>query len=170
MKEKTSKTKYTQYKKGFTLFVALVVASAVLLGSYAVGNALFTQLKQSSSNRDSQKAFAAADNGLECAQYWDAQGESAFAPSPLVSTTNIECGGKIISSDDDIGSLPDSVVIFNAATTTQNIFEVTYDDSTCAVVSVVKDNNDYTTIESRGYNVCDPDAPRRIERAVRVRY
>ena len=150
-------------QKGFTLFVALLVASAVILGSYAVSNALFFQLKQSSTNRESLKAQIVADNGVECAMYYDKQ--LAFSPldypdpeSLREPTNSIQC-----AYGADITGILNSDF---------NEFKVEYgndSESPCAVVTVEK-NDGETIIKSRGYNKCDPEAFRRVERAIIVNY
>ncbi len=50
-------------------------------------------------------------------------------------------------------------------------FDMAFSNGTCADVTVVKQNGGaITTIESRGHNTCDLNDPRRVERAIRVRY
>ncbi len=179
-------TKTIKQKKGFTLLLSLLVSSAVLLGSYAISNVLFYQLKQVSNNKESIKAFVSADNGIECAIFYDEQDSDekyAFVPTDYpnletprdeavincASTSNATNGDSMISSQETVS--------LNQGEGTQNIFEIIYgddDNSPCARVTVKKTlNNDggiETVIESRGYNRCNPELPRRIERAVRVRY
>lgn len=59
--------------KGFTLLIAVVTTSLLLLVSFVVADIALKQIILSSSNQDSQYAFYSADSGAECAVYWDAQ-------------------------------------------------------------------------------------------------
>ena len=169
-----TKTIINEKQKGFTLFVALLVASAVILGSYAVSNALFFQLKQSSTNRESLKAQIVADNGVECAMYYDERG--AFDPvdpdaEPAQDLAIINCADTSTDDGDTMIS-SNEIVNLNDGSGAENIFEVKYgvpDDSPCARVTVVK-STEGTEIKSRGYNKCDPNASRRVERAIIVNY
>lgn len=53
-----------------------------------------------------------------------------------------------------------------AATTT---FGMGFESGRCAIVDILK-NTSTTTIISRGYNTCDEENPRRVERAIRAIY
>ena len=105
----------------------------------------------SSYGRDSHFAFYAADSGSECALYWDVKGK-AFSTT---TTSSIECNRQIIENMGG-GSI---------STFTLNFLPDTY----CAEVTVEKDGEN-TIIESRGYNTCDENSRRRVERGIRVRY
>lgn len=142
--------------RGFTLLVAVLVSGVLLSIALAIFNITVKELLLSSSGRDSQFAFYAADSGAECALYWDQKG-GGFSTSTPVS---INCNGANIP---DIGGIGyDNAMVFQ--------FEV---DGFCAIVSVTKaESHPRTKIESRGYNTtCDNTLnPRRIERAIRVTY
>lgn len=152
-------------EKGVTLYVAIVVTSALLLVSFAIANVTLKQAALASINKDSHIAFFAADSGIECALYWDLKnvgGGSAFATT---STTVINCNG------DSNNPANQNIVVGGQATST---FQVTFNpEPYCAFVSVNKSYSGSTLntyIESRGYNSCDTSNPRRVERAVRVNY
>lgn len=49
-------------------------------------------------------------------------------------------------------------------------FDITFSNGTCGRVEVFKDDTASTTIVSRGYNSCDLDNPRRLERAIKAQY
>ena len=70
--------------KGFTLFIAMIVMGTLLLIAAGIVNLAVRQSLISSSGRESQEAFYAADSGIECVLYWDIQnpnGVSAFSTS-----------------------------------------------------------------------------------------
>jgi len=159
-------TKYKQNNRGVTLYVSIVVTSALLLVSFAIANVTFKQASIASINKDSHIAFFAADSGVECALYWDVKnttGGSAFATT---STSSISC-----NENAENPSNPNPKIVGGSATST---FIITFQPETyCAVVSVGKsyENGSLKTyIESRGYNSCDEGNSRRVERAIRVIY
>lgn len=151
---------HTQYKKGFALFVAIGVVSIVLLVSVALTNIALKQTQIASSGRESQKAFYAADNGIECALYWETinptplgtPGESPFKQS---STQQISCGSGLVT-------------VGGALTST---FTLPFDDGTCVEVEVTKNAaQTQTSIDARGRDSCDVANTRRVERGVRIQY
>lgn len=145
--------------EGFTLFIAIVITGTLLLIASQIANLAVRQAFISSTGRESQGAFYAADTGMECALFWDVKnpsGSSAFSTS---TTSTISCNDITIPS---MGGGGDS----NATST----FDLTGDP--CATVTVNKayvGGNLVTTIESKGYNTCGASA-RRVERAVRAIY
>ncbi len=153
-------------KRGVTLYVAIVVTSALLLVSFAIANVTFKQASLASINKDSHLAFFAADSGAECALYWDLKnptGGSAFSTSTV---SQISCNYDGIQNADNenmqVGGL------------TTSEFNITFNpEPYCTKVTVTKayqGGNLTTKIESRGYNTCDSSNPRRVERAVRIEY
>jgi Tfp pilus assembly protein PilX len=145
-----------KHNKGFTLLVAVLVSSVLLSISLAIFNITIKELLLSSSGRDSQFAFYAADSGTECALYWDQKG-GGFSTS---TAGTINCNGTNIPNVGGVG--------YDTAMTFQ--FEV---GGFCSIVSVTKsETHPRTKVESRGYNTtCDNTVnPRRIERAIRVTY
>ncbi|MES3005801.1 MAG: pilus assembly PilX N-terminal domain-containing protein [Patescibacteria group bacterium] len=173
--------------KGFTLFIALIVSSILLSIGYSIGNIILKQLQLSTSGKESQVAFYAADSAAECALYWDRKdvnGESVvdvtYGTSTAELPTYIKCG----SGADGQGTVhvasknidPNT----NSATTT---FYIDFQDitgygySSCAKVTVGRNGNN-TSIQSRGYNsrfdpateVCDITNPRTVERGLLLLY
>jgi hypothetical protein len=164
-------------KKGFTLFVALVVSSLLLSISISLSNIILKQLIFSNTGSESQLAFYAADSGAECALYWDRKGpdgstlfDGSFATSTIDTSVqgplDILCGMGDSTNDPRVGSIQKIVAPLpnqNAATTT---FYVNYTDTNAALSNlacskvVVAKWYDYSTgypvektrIDSRGYN------------------
>lgn len=60
--------------KGFTLLFAVLVSIMVLAVGTSIINISLKQVILSSSGRESQFAFYAANTGMECALYWDLNG------------------------------------------------------------------------------------------------
>lgn len=141
------------YKKGITLLIAVLTAGVLLSISLAIFNIAIKELVISSTGRESQVAFYAADSGVECALYWDGQGE--FGET---GQAKIDCAG-----DDDIRSTGAPIHVFT--------FDIP-DSPACVEVTVDKSGTTgfSTIIESRGHNSCDANNPRRTERGIRLRY
>ncbi len=164
------KTWRTKRERGFTLIIAVLVASLLLAIGFSLANFAVKQLIISSTGRESQFAFYAADSGIECAFYWDFKYgvSSAFATSSSSQTPAIVCNGQTIQP----------VVTASSATDASSTFAFNFAPQPyCTVVSVGKQSDGSTIIESRGYNSgtvigpnCTDSNPRRVERALRVRY
>jgi len=175
LKKILQKNKRTQ--SGFTILVAVVTAGILLIVAMSIGGIALKEQVLSSANKDSQAAYYAADSGMECALYHD-QKKGDFGP--FFNTT----GGAL---------QPPSTLSFNcndqlvtALTNDTNPQKYSYSflinelqvgdgsgPDTCAVVMVSKEIGSdlipYTTINSRGYNTCDP-SPRRLERGIVATY
>lgn len=147
-------------KQGFTLLLASLIASIVLV----LGGAMY-QLAQkgvllSGLGRDSQFAFYAADGAAECALYFDVR-QSYFNPNAAPAT--ILCDGQTatITTAGD-ASLPMT-------------FSFQYEpNGMCAKITVTKSATDpKTTIDASGYNVvCSAisGSTRALERSVQLHY
>lgn len=159
----TNNKKKKTKDSGFTLFVAIIITATLLLISTGIASIAVKENFLTSSSRESQYAFYAADTGAECAIYWDVKnntGLSAFATST----------GSTISCNQDINN-PSNPSPSTVGGNTVSTFTMTFNpDPYCAIVTVTKANDNTTKIESLGYNTCDPANGRRVERAVRVSY
>lgn len=169
-------------EKGFAMLFSVLVSSLVLSVGLSIFSLTLKELILSSSGRESQFAFYAADSGAECALYWDIKGGlNIFAtstdgrsPSPSAPT----CNGATIN----IVATVDPLLTYktddsNSAGMTQFTYNIANPDSPahpyCANVSVAKVNVAgiiSTTIDSRGYNTCDTSDSTRVERGLRVNY
>ncbi|MSU45165.1 MAG: hypothetical protein EXS47_00840 [Candidatus Zambryskibacteria bacterium] len=169
-----------QKNKGFTLLIAIVVTSMLLIVSFVVINIALKQLVLASANKESQYAFYAADGGTECAIYWDLIGiVSKF--DPATSDLSITCSGQTISTNSQTseinletgsGAVPTipstNSRIGGGGVNATSTFWLKFKKG-CAIVQVGKVSG-FTTIDSRGYNTCDTSASRRFERGVVLSY
>lgn len=149
-------------KKGFTLFMSLVVAGTLLLVSSGMVTLAVRQSKIASAGKDSQMAFYAADTAMDCAIYWDVanpDGQSAFATS---TSSVINCNKDSSNSGNQWTVGGGSVSTVNSVTFLPDLY--------CAKFTVTKNDDGTTIIEAKGYNTCDSNNPRRVERAVRATY
>jgi type II secretory pathway pseudopilin PulG len=165
--------------KGFTLLIAIITTSMLLIVSFVVVNVALKQLVLANTAKESQYAFYAADSGTECAVYWDLHdsSRSEFATSTPGGGTIICNGQSPISTNTQTIPIPgQSVLSLIGGGGTTNPTSIFWLDFTrafskgCAIVRVTKENDGKTTIDSRGYNTCDTSALRRYERGVRLTY
>ena len=152
--------------RGFVLAFAVLVGSILLSIGLGMFSIAIKEVILSSSGRESQLAFYAADSGGECAVYWDIRhpnfSASVFATSSqsAIPSSGVNCAGKDITSDWTVSA---------DATKGITTFNITLGNGACTTVVVTKQSNT-TKIESRGLNTCNVSNPRRLERALRINY
>ncbi len=155
---------------GFTVLFAVIVSSLILALGLGIVAITMKEVRLSSTGRDSQLAFYAADSGLECAQYFDLV-QTAFPTSTSAMLVNpIKCNGQ------DMSVIP--VGNGSSATSTFTMYmgyaeNIPIVKGSCALVTVSKsmvNGSSTTVIDSRGYNSCDLSNTRRLERGYRVQY
>jgi Tfp pilus assembly protein PilX len=155
--------KKTNNNQGFTLFIAIIIVATLLLVSTGIASISVKENFLTSASRESQYAFYAADSGAECAIYWDVKNQSGTSAFSTSTTSTINC-----NQDSNNPSNPSPSTVGGSTVST---FTLTFNpDPYCAVVTVTKNPDLSTKIESLGYNTCDTTNPRRVERAVRVSY
>lgn len=178
MKILIKKTQETanQYQ-GFTLFIAMIVTGLVLAIGFSIGNIVLKELTLSSSGKQSQIAFYAADSIAECALFWDKKqsdatpvGISPFAtdtPFTVSPDQEIRCGSGVDVTatsgqighflkiyGDDNGPVNDPNLAANATSTFYAAFRDPGGNaslSSCGKVTIAK-TPITTIIEARGYN------------------
>lgn len=160
-------------QNGFTLFVAVLVASLVLAIGFSISNIVLKQLAISGSGGGSLVAFYAADSAVECAVYWDRKDQNGdlwddagvFATStpPGFIPGNMRCGsdGEVYAFKKTCDNSPTTCDSASVAATTT--FAVGFNDPddtrylACAHVLVSRWNDvvtgeQRTSIVTRGYN------------------
>jgi hypothetical protein len=170
-----------RHTSGYTLLLAVLISSLLLTVALSVFSLSSKEVILSSSSRESQFAFYAADAGMECALYWDFKfvgGDplvrSVFPTSSdstlLPSGSSIDCVNNDISSN--WGYTPPLPTGDEATTTfSLNLGDPTTDNDECVIVTVAKFGSPTRTkVEARGRNSCDTTNPRRVERALRAIY
>lgn len=176
-------------RKGIALLMSVLVSSIFFVIAAAVFKIAFIEYTLSSTGKDSQFAFYAADTGAECALYWDSNYPSNAQDS---SGSAFNVGSQAVSSDPvafedsnrqnilGIGNGPSltlikclgaDVVSFSQGGDTRDTKFELNSGSVCANVDVQKRENSgslVTTIISKGYNTCNVSSPRRVERTLKV--
>jgi len=181
-------------QKGFTLFIAVVISSLLLLVVLSISNIALQETILSGAGRESQLAFYAADSGVECALFWDYRNPGHDHSAFLSPQQSITCGQAVtyevpnnlgvgipqsqldpggIFEDFDPGK-PTSPNKPSQGVPATSQFKVSFANGTCAIVGVTKYYvpgvlRPKSTISSRGQSDCiNLNNPRRYERAIRV--
>jgi Tfp pilus assembly protein PilX len=168
------------YSRGFTLLIATIFMSVMLMFGLALASLSYKQQMLASSAIESQYAFYAADSGLECALYADQQQNLfAYTPPPIppaVDTApSINCRGVPPFSTSVISHTNSQWVVFNRI----NLDSVTR----CVDVTIYKPDpagGGPTYLFSQGYDVScatvtaattNPNAaPRMVTRGLTAHY
>lgn len=166
MKVQSLKYKIKEGKGGFALLIAVVVSTIIIAIGVSIVNSILKEILLASTIRNSLASFYVADGGVECGLYWDnVRGnfsvKSAFVPSVLPS--QIECAGKTIEVE---ATEPVSFWIEDKDKQSAVCTHVTLE----TVTDELNPDSDNIILESFGYNSCDPNNPRRVDRALRVKY
>ena len=145
--------------RGFTLLMSVLISSILLALGYEIYNLAIKEVALSSSGRESQFAFFAADTGVECALWADSKLDAFATTSDIIE---LDCGtatstlSRATVGDDYITTFD---MTTGAGTKTQ-----------CSTIVVTRKLPKKTVIESFGHNTCILTNPLRLERAIRVTY
>ena len=155
------------HRSGFVIFFAVMIWSIVAAIALGVANIAFKEIKFSTSAKDTNDSFFAADSGLECALLNDKVGGDSFIE--VGGSGIVECQGGDIPLN---GAFPSwNFVISRLGSANQS----------CAEVTVIKDDVTYapaitTTVISKGRNnggeelgVCAQN-PSSVERELLLNY
>jgi hypothetical protein len=173
-------------KRGFVLIFSILIVSLLLamsLGTFAIA---LKEVSLATLNKESLKAFAAANRGIECALYWDTgfpqngQQKTIFATSsgsdgyPGVpgNSPGVLCDGQNITTGWAAGTTGGSNPLLGANDAASS-FTVIFPDATKAEVLVTKSRNlgtfgDRTLVLSNGYNTTNDANPRQTLRSLQV--
>jgi len=158
--------KNKKYNNGFVILFAVTLASIVLVMALGVANIALEEIKFSTSAKDTNNAFFAADTGNECALVNDLGASTPFVT--LGSSGVVNCGGNSISIT---GSGPWDFVLANIGSTGTSCAKVKVTKTTTVIGGVTYTT---TTIVSKGYNIgdssCNSTNPDRIERELVTAY
>lgn len=151
--------------RGFTLLIAVVLTSVLLAVGLTLLDIALKQITLSSTARQSQYAFYAADSAMECALYWD-QRENAF--SYASARPSITCGAT---------SIPVSTTV-NGSLRTSTFSMPCPEGGHSATLTIYKTNGSTvcntgtatSCLYASGFNTCSASDARRIERGLKVFY
>lgn len=163
---KNSKNKKNNKQDGYAILFTIVMVSVISIIAFGMSNTSYKQLILSSVARDSQVAFYEADTASECAIYADA----VLGINPL-TYTSWNCGVDLDGSNRIYSVQPLSgggEADYTLVST--NPLESSSDP--CQNIIVTKTGVDpiITNIKARGYNICNKNNKRTLERAIEVSY
>ena len=126
--------------KGFVLLFAVTISAILLAIALGVSNIAFREAEFSTSARDANDAFFAADVGIECA-FMNDKSSSGIFKDPTISPRQINCNGQLINvTTDDVNQIWTFVVP-----------QLGGANVSCAIVTVNKTGS-IVTITSNGYS------------------
>ncbi len=165
--------KFYTSKKGFSIYLAVIMSAALLTVAVSVSKISSSSLKYVNINKESQAAYFAAEAGLECALYWDTYPSvSAFDYN---TANTITCLGQVMSGGIALPNGQTSLVGGGGASNYISNFlfymepGASQTSKPCVYVTVSKAG--FTTIiKSRGYNICSFSDPRILERGIDTTY
>lgn len=150
--------------KGFALLFTVLLVSITLIMAIGVSSVARNQIILTSTANEANKAFYAADTGIECALYhaFKLGSDDVSFSCAEVSIVKESFGSSFNYDDseeesDGFNIIDDGIDLLN---------------NTCVRVNVAVEG-EKTNIESRGYNVPCSDIytnSRRVERAIRVSF
>jgi Tfp pilus assembly protein PilX len=178
-----------QRSRGVAILFTVLTAILLLSIGLSIVSISIRQVTLSSTGRESEYAFYAANTALECALYWDLQipdidtasNKRYFAHTGSgqsnANINNVKCSNNSLEyfNSDLINSDSDNMYTFWVRIT--NTFTNT---EQCAEVEIKKERYTDTngnpkirsTIQTRGYNVsdCDSTSPKAVERGLELSY
>ncbi len=95
--------------------------------------------------------------------------QTAAGRSNIIFTDPVAPDSGALCVGSDITSVANGWETSTSTTAATTSFDIAFPSGRCASIDVFK-NTATTTIISRGYNTCDLDNPRRVERAIRAIY
>lgn len=147
-------------RKGFAILFTVLISAIVLAIALGISNIAYQETVLSSSAKEADAAFFAADTGAECALYWDIEHDGFNPLDPNGTGGAITCANTTLAGF----SAPFYIPLNNNAS--------------CAAVTVEKDYPaaGNTLINSLGYNVScyavenNLGGPKMVERSLQVTY
>ena len=118
--------------KGFTLLIAIVVTSMMLIVSFVVANVALKQLVLADAGVESQYAFYNADSGADCAVYWDLKrGNNGISPFATSTAGSISCGSNTVTTGSQtISTVPTQPSVIGGGGNSNSLYDLkSYTDS-----------------------------------------
>ena len=163
--------KYKKNKGGYAMLFTVVVVSAISVITAGLTNIAYKQLTLSSLAKDSQTATIWADTANECALFFEQVAiKHLLGQNPL--TNKWTCGGinfKINWGEmDGLNSYESGNYNYELSALDDQPKQPCFEFS----VESVQDENQVknVTIESSGFNICDKQNIRAVERSYRINY
>ena len=163
--------KYKKNKGGYAMLFTVVVVSAISVITAGLTNIAYKQLTLSSLAKDSQTATIWADTANECALFFEQVAiKHLLGQNPL--TNEWTCGGINFEINwgemDGLNSYESGIYNYELSAEDDQSKQPCFEFS----VESVQDDSQVknVTIESSGFNICDKQNIRAVERSYRINY
>lgn len=144
-------------KKGYALLFTIMIISVISVITAGLISTSTKQLILSSLAKNSQTAFYQADTAGDCALYTDLAKTTEQIQEFIDTGDGLDCGGKKLFISGDTSNytlMPNDVLGSNTP---------------CFSISIEKTGID-TKIVAKGYNICNLNNPRVVEREIQISY
>lgn len=150
---------FKKNNKGYALLFTIMIISVISVVTAGLLNTMSKQLVLSSLAKDSQVAFYQADTASDCGLYVDMTNPEGI----IDSGGNLICGG----IDLTLEKKADGYIIYPT--------DISETIDPCFRIEVLKDKNTkpgyiLTEISARGYNFCNINNIRTVEREIKVTF
>lgn len=155
------KKKYTPQSAFALLFTVLVIGLILSIG-IGISNVTLKQSILSALAKDSQIAFYEADSAIECGLLYDFS--NAFPRGTVYTAligSSITCGDRTLSFDVSLSNNNYLVFSYTPPSLSLPCNTILFDKRSVPTGGIV---------QGFGYNICDKDNPRNVQRALQVTY
>ncbi len=155
-------------QNGYALMFTVILVSIISLISIGLSNTTYKQMILSSGANDSELAFYESDMAMECALYVD--NKTSILTNNIL---NYVCG---VDEKGNPYLLNISSVTISKNLTKYNLNpsnSISNSNDSCFRIEIDKDNLSNittTTIKANGYNICNINNNRAVERTIEVKY
>jgi hypothetical protein len=158
-------------QQGYAILFSIVLISAISIITAGLSNSAYKQIILSSLAKDSQVAFYQADTASDCAFYADLIKAGQDPTFFTIPDTSWSCGGYDLRIVPVIGDPNGDYSLLEPEALTEA-------RSPCFNIIVDKekgkdiDGNDIiqTNMKAKGYNICNKNNPRTVEREIEINY
>lgn len=151
--------------KGYAMLFSIVIISIISLLAIGLSNTSYKQLILSSVARDSQTSFFESDTATECALYADTVDHINSSTGTWLCGVDQDGVDNVFKTGDLLSGNPGYRADYQYNNQTYPCFD--FDVET---LTPVNPGDPTTRIKSRGYNSCDKQNPRTVEREIQVTY
>jgi len=156
-------------QKGYAILFTIIIVSAISVITAGLSNTAYKQLILSSLAKDSQTAFYQSDTATDCALYAD----RVEALNPTIPESVITMGGGWICGNANLTVTPgvggSYTILPNDEDSPDPCFRINVIKEVIGQdgegIDIIK-----TTIQARGYNICNVTNLRTVEREIEISY
>lgn len=167
--------RYARRSGGMVLILAMVIAAIVLTLGINMTNITSKEIYLASFSGGSETALYAADAALECAEYYNGGDQKVFGRTGTqdLGTVAINCSGYSIAGTERVkpGTTDDPAITTFWIPPTSPPGDPSTVSTPCAFVSITNTTDGAVlraTYSVDGYNTCDANNPRRVQRSLQV--